>query len=189
MTTTIKRQAAKAGLSSRVQELSGVDFSLCYQCKKCSSGCPVSGITVSPPAEIIRRLQLGAGDELLENDMVWLCLSCETCYNRCPMHINTGAVIDALRQLALEKGARMPKSKIPLFNSAFLKTVQMFGRSYDLPALATYKLGSGHLMDDMEKLPAMLKKGKLAITPPSGGDSKIVKTIFENVKKKKGTSK
>ncbi len=189
MTIAIKRKVSGSSLRSRVEELSGVDLSLCYQCQKCSSGCPVTGLAHSPPAEIIRRLQLGAGDELLGNDMVWLCLSCETCYSRCPMRIDAGAVIDAMRRIAVEKGIAKPKGNLPLFNKAFLTTVRIFGRSYDLPALATYKLGSGKLMSDLDKLPAMLKKGKLAIAPPSGADNRKVKNIFDNVRKKKGSSK
>jgi heterodisulfide reductase subunit C len=189
MTIAIKKKIAGTTLRSRAQELSGVDLSLCYQCKKCSSGCPVSGLTQAPPSEIIRRLQLGVGDELLENDMVWLCLSCETCYQRCPMQINTGAVIDALRTIALEKGTTTPKGNLPLFNRAFLTMVRMFGRSYDLPALVFYKLGSGSLVKDIEKVPAMLKKGKIAIAPPAGADAKRVKNIFRNVRKNKGTVK
>ena len=53
---------------------------------------------------MMRRLHLGAGDELLDSDLVWMCLSCETCSARCPMGIDVAAVIDALRKLALEQG-------------------------------------------------------------------------------------
>jgi heterodisulfide reductase subunit C2 len=189
MTIVIKKVENKKGLRSRIEELSGVDLSLCYQCKKCANGCPVAGQAKTTPAEIIRRLQLGAGEELLVNNMVWLCLSCETCYNRCPMKINAAAVIDALREIAVEKGVAKPKGNVPLFNKAFLTTVKMFGRSYDLPALAVYKLGSGSLTGDMEKVPTMLKKGKLAITPPTGADNETVKRIFDNIRTKKGTVK
>ena len=105
------------------------------------------------------------------------------------MGIEVAGVIDALRSLALSRGASKQKGNVPLFNKAFLKTVEVFGRSYEMTMLIAYKLGSGKLMNDTEKFPTMLKKGKLAITPPSGGDSKKVKAIFDNVKKKKGTSK
>jgi heterodisulfide reductase subunit C len=189
MTIVIKQQLHGAGLRSRVEELSGVSLSPCYQCHKCSGGCPVVGLAQSTPAEIIRRLQMGAGDELLGNDLVWLCLSCETCYSRCPMRIDVGAVFDALRRIAVEKGIARPKGKLPLFNKAFLATVRIFGRSYDLPALAFHKLGSGSLTTDMDKLPAMLKKGKIAITPPAGANAKRVKNIFTNIRRKKETQK
>ena len=189
MTVKIKKQASENGLSHVVAEISGVDISRCYQCKKCTSGCPVAKLTESPPSEIVRRLQLGAGNELLESDLVWMCLSCETCYARCPMEINIASVIDALRFLARETGAPMPKGNMALFNRAFLRMVKTFGRSYDLPMIAAYKIGTGNIMQDTEKFPAMLRKGKLALLPPSGADKHVVKRIFERVLKSKGTGK
>jgi len=189
MTVKIKKQAAERGLRRKVEELSGVDLSLCYQCKKCSNGCPVAKLSQSPPSEIVRRLQLGAGDELLENDHIWLCLSCETCYSRCPMQINLASVMDALRCLALDRKASLPKGNSPLFNRAFLKAVEAHGRSYDLRAIMEYKLGGGSLTQDVEKFPTMLKKGKMAILPPSGADKKTVKQIFKRAQQAKGSGK
>src|SRR5512142_78832 len=101
-----------------------------------------------PPSDVIRRLHLGAGDELLNTDIVWMCVSCETCSARCPMGIDVAAVIDALRKLARERGAAKPEGNVPLFNRAFLKTVELFGRTYDIAMIAAYKLGSGKLMAD-----------------------------------------
>ena len=188
MTIKIKKQQEK-GLRPAVEEMSGVDLSLCYQCKKCSGGCPVNKFTKSPPSEVIRRLHLGAGDELLESELVWMCLSCETCYGRCPMEINIPAVIDALRILAVARGSRSPKGNIPLFNRRFLEGVKTFGRSYDLAMIMQYKLGTGSLMQDTEKFPTMLAKGKMAMLPPSGADKKTVKRVFERSKGSKGKGK
>jgi heterodisulfide reductase subunit C len=189
MTIKIKKQVPENRLIDVVAKMSGADISRCYQCKKCTSGCPVAGLTQSPPAEIIRRLQLGAGNELLESDLVWMCLSCETCSARCPMEIDISAVIDSLRALARETGARRPKGNMPLFNKEFLRMVKAFGRSYDLPMIAAYKVGTGKIRQDMEKFPTMLKKGKMAILPPSGGDKRKVKQIFDKALKSKGTGK
>jgi heterodisulfide reductase subunit C len=172
-----------------VLEKADVDLSACYQCKKCSIGCPVADQTESPPSEIIRRLQLGAGDELLQAGLIWTCLSCETCYARCPNRINFPAVIDALKSLAVEKGVAKPEGDAPLFNRLFLGTVQSYGRAYDLKAIAMYKLGTGKLKQDMDKLPAMLKKGKMAILPPSGADKDKVKRIFKKTGQNKGMGK
>jgi heterodisulfide reductase subunit C2 len=183
MATRIPRNDKKIGLRARVEEMAGTDLDRCYQCKKCSGGCPVAGLAQMPPSEVIRRLQLGAGEELLESDMVWLCLSCETCFTRCPMRINAAAVIDALRALAVAQGAPAPKGNTPLFNRLFLGTVKRFGRAYDLPALAVYKLRTGDMADDIKKLPAMLRKGKMAVLPPSGADRKTVRRIFDRVER------
>jgi heterodisulfide reductase subunit C2 len=189
MTIRIKKQPSKEGLLHTVEERAGVSLSGCYQCKKCSTGCPVSGKVTSPPSEIIRRLQLGAGDELLQTDLIWTCLSCETCYARCPNEINFAAVIDALRALALEKGVAKPAGDMPLFNRLFLDTVKNYGRSYDLKMIALYKLRGGKIGADMDKFPAMLKKGKMAILPPSGADKAKIKRIFNRAGKKRGSIK
>jgi len=188
MTIKIKKQPSGESLRAAVEQLAGVDLSTCYQCKKCSIGCPVAGLVASPPSEIIRRLQLGAGDELLQTDLIWTCLSCDTCYARCPNEINFAGIIDALRAVSLEKGVARPQGNPPLFNRRFLDTVKSYGRAYDLQMLAAYKLGTGKFTADMEKLPALLKKGKMAVLPPSGADKNKVKRIFAATKPK-GKSK
>jgi len=167
--------------------MTGVDLSVCFQCRKCTSGCPVAQYAETAPSEVLRRLHLGAGEELLESDIIWLCASCETCYARCPMGIDISAVMDALRAIAIERGAKKPEGDIPLFNRAFLGTVRLFGRTYDIGMIALYKLGSLNLFRDTEKFPAMLKKRKIALTPPRGADTKTVKRIFENSKKRDKT--
>ena len=189
MTVKIKRQTADNGLLRTVEEKSGVDLSACYQCMKCASGCPVAKLTQSPPPEIIRRLHLGAGNELLDSDLIWACLSCGICYARCPMEIDIASVMDALRSLALERKTAIPEGNMPLFNRMFLSTVKAFGRTYDLSMIVAYKFGSGTFINDMDKLPTMLKKGKMAILPPSGTDTHIVKRIFRRTQHGKGAVK
>jgi heterodisulfide reductase subunit C2 len=184
---TIKRTKTGARLKDAVEQISGVDLSVCFQCKKCSNGCAVGKMAKSRPSEIMRQLHLGAGNELLECDLIWTCASCETCSTRCPMGIDVAAVIDALRKLAIERGARKPAGDVPLFNRAFLKTVEMFGRSYEIGMVAAYKLGTGKWMNDTEKFPTMLKKRKISLLPPRGGDRKTVGRIFKQARQKKGT--
>jgi heterodisulfide reductase subunit C2 len=185
---TIKKSKNGRNLANTIEQLSGVDLSVCFQCKKCSNGCPVATLTQSRPSEIMRQLNLGAGDELLASDLVWTCVSCETCSARCPMGVEVAVVMDALRRLARERGAGTPEGNVPLFNRAFLKTVETFGRSYEIVMIAAYKLGSGKLMDDAEKFPTMLKKGKIALLPPRGSDRKTVRRIFRRIKASKGAS-
>jgi heterodisulfide reductase subunit C len=145
----------------------------------------VATLTRSRPSEIIRHLHLGAGDELLASDLVWMCVSCETCSARCPTGIDVAAVMDALRWLALERGAPKPPGNAPAFNRAFLKMVETFGRSYDIGLIAAYKLATGQWLKDTGKFPAMLWKGKIALLPPRGGDRKTVKRVFKKLKEGK----
>jgi heterodisulfide reductase subunit C2 len=189
MTIRIRKQSANDSLIRIVEKKADVSLNKCYQCKKCSVGCPVADLTKSPPSEIIRRLQLGAGNELLQTDLIWTCLSCETCYARCPNEINFAAVIDALRSLALERGIAKPKGNPPLFNRLFLNTVKTFGRAYDLQMIALYKIRTGKIFADTEKFPTMIKKGKIALLPPSGADKRKVRRIFSHMPQNKGTTK
>jgi heterodisulfide reductase subunit C len=185
MVVRIKKQTIEKRLRQIVEDMSGIDMGICYQCKKCTSGCPVAKFTESGPSEIIRRLHLGAGNELLGSDLIWMCLSCETCYSRCPMQINTAAVIDALRVLAVERKAAIQQGNMPLMNSMFLKTVESFGRTYDLAMIMAYKMGTGSILNDTDKFPAMLQKGKMAILPHSGADKQVVKRIFKKSRRAK----
>jgi heterodisulfide reductase subunit C len=182
---TIKKTKTGDAIKGTVENISGVDLSVCFQCRKCSSGCPVAKLTKSRPSEIMRRLHLGAGNELLESDIVWTCVSCETCSARCPMGIDVAAVMDALRKLALIRGASKQEGNVALFNRAFLKTVEIFGRTYEIAMIAAYKLGTGKFMNDTEKFPTMLKKGKISLIPSLAGDRKTVRRIFKKIRQNK----
>ena len=183
MAVRIKKQSGTDSLIGRVEEIANVSLSKCFQCKKCSVGCPITGHTQSPPSEIIRRLQLGAGKELLDTGLIWNCLSCDTCSARCPNDIDFAAVVDALRKLAVENSNVPPKGNAPLFNRLFLDTVKAYGRTYDLRMIGLHKIRTGNLKQDMDKFPTMLRKGKMALFPPSGANKQTVKRIFKRVAK------
>jgi len=184
MTVRIKRQNATGGLIGDIEKRANVSLNKCFQCKKCSVGCPVSGHIKESPSEIIRRLQLGAGKELLETPLIWTCLSCETCTARCPNGIDFAAVVDALRTLAVENNCPMPEGNAPLFNKLFLDTVKSYGRTYDLQMIGLHKIRTHNLKQDMDKFPTMLSKGKMAILPPSGANRSLAKKVFKRTAKK-----
>lgn len=189
MTIRIKKDKTAQRLLHTVEKMADVDLSSCFQCKKCDGGCPVSDLTGSPPSEILRRLHLGAGNELLESDLVWMCVSCGTCFARCPMGIDIPSAIDALRVLAVERITPTPEGNMPLFNRVFLKTVKIFGRTYDLGMIAAHKIGTKSYMKDADKFPVMLKKRKIALLPPRGADRKMTKRIFDSVRRNKEKQK
>jgi heterodisulfide reductase subunit C2 len=181
MALVISKKSKGAKLADTIKEVSGVDISLCLQCKKCSNGCPVNGMTQVSPSEIIRKLQFDSADDIYNSDLIWMCASCETCFSRCPMKIDMASVMDALRMLSLKKNGEKQKGNVPLFNKSFLKTVRMFGRTYDLGMIAAYKIGTSSYLQDTDKFPMMLKKGKIALLPSLKADKKYVKKIFKKV--------
>jgi heterodisulfide reductase subunit C2 len=178
MAIVIGKERKTDNLINDVREISGIDIGSCLQCKKCSNGCPVTGLTKVHPSDIIRGLQLNDGDKIFESDLIWMCASCETCFARCSMNINMAAVMDALRILSVRRHAPKQKGNVPLFNKSFLRTVRMFGRTYDIGMIAAYKTGTSSYLQDTDKFPMMLKKGKIALLPSFQADKKYIKRIF-----------
>ncbi len=103
MRINISRQRMKDPFILKVEELSGQDLLTCYQCGKCSAGCPsVSSMDILPN-QIIRMAQLGMKEDLFHSQSIWSCASCMTCNVRCPKGINIAEVIEAIRQILLRK--------------------------------------------------------------------------------------
>ena len=103
MRINISRKKIKDPFVGKVEEISGQNLLACYQCGKCSAGCPsVSDMDILPN-QIIRYAQLGFKDELLQSKSIWICASCFTCNARCPKGINVAEVIEAIRQILLRK--------------------------------------------------------------------------------------
>ncbi len=182
MPITITKDKREAELLNAVKEISGVNIAGCLQCKKCTNGCPVVKMVEVPPSEIIRKLQLNESDSILSSDLVWMCASCETCFSRCPMHIDMAAVMDALRIISIKKNMAKQKGNVPLFNKWFLKTVRTFGRTFDLGMIAAYKVGTSNYFQDVNKFPMMLQKGKIALFPSFKADKKYITKIFRKKK-------
>jgi len=87
----------------KIEEISGQNLLSCYQCGKCSAGCPAVSQMDILPNQIIRYAQLGFKDELLQSKSIWICASCFTCNSRCPNGIKIAEVIEAIRQILLRK--------------------------------------------------------------------------------------
>jgi heterodisulfide reductase subunit C len=71
----------------------------CLACGLCSSLCPVSGIDGYDPRKIVRMVELGQIEELLEARWLWLCTMCSKCVIFCPMEINMSEIVRSVRML------------------------------------------------------------------------------------------
>lgn len=103
MKTNLSRQKIRDDFVRKVEELSGQKLLACYQCGKCSAGCPAVSEMDILPNQVIRFAQLGLKDELLNTKSVWVCASCYTCNVRCPKGIKIAEVMEAVRQVLLRK--------------------------------------------------------------------------------------
>ena len=103
MRVRISAETIRSDLVRRVEEISGEDLTACYQCGKCSAGCPAAGSMDILPNQIIRLIQLGLVQDALESETIWFCAACQTCYARCPKGIDLTRVMEALREIAMQE--------------------------------------------------------------------------------------
>ncbi len=173
-----------------VQARSGQPVSLCYQCKKCSSGCPLGFAMDLLPHEIIRLIQLGARDRVFAANSLWVCTGCKTCQARCPNEIDAGRVMDSLREMALRAGAgpTAPKGRdanVKTFHESFLSTIRLFGRSYDLGMIALYLGRSRAVSEHLGLGLNMVRKGKLKYLPERIRRMGEIRKIFAKAREKR----
>ena len=160
-------------LAAEVASRSGTTPNACFQCHKCSTGCPIGPEMDYLPSQIMRLIHLGAEKEALGAQSIWLCASCEACTTRCPQEIDIAAVMDALRIMAIDRQVTVPNSHTKQFNRSFLGSVRRHGRVFEMGMMAFYKLRTGDLFSDVGKVPAMLSKGKLSLLPKRSNTAEV----------------
>jgi heterodisulfide reductase subunit C len=178
----------KDSLNSELLISTGVHVNKCYQCGKCSAGCPVSGEMDYPPSLVMRMLQTNEpaeAEKLLRSISIWLCVSCEMCLQRCPMEIDIPRLMDHLRQKSIkEKKQHRKAARIIAFHKAFLDSLQYTGRLFEVGMVVDYKLRTGAMTQDMASAPKMFMKGKLGLLPEVIRSRKKMSEIFRNTRKK-----
>ncbi len=85
----------------KIAEISGQNLFSCYQCGKCSAGCPAVSAMDILPNQVIRLVQLGLEEEVVKSKTPWICASCFTCVARCPRGVDLSKVMEAIRQILL----------------------------------------------------------------------------------------
>ena len=175
-------------LLDEVQQRAGTPVSACFQCHKCTTGCPIGPDLDFLPSQIMRLIHLGAESEVLGSQAIWLCASCETCTTRCPMEIDIAAVMDALRMMAIDRKTALPDAHGKQFNRSFLGSVRRHGRVFEMGMMAAYKLRTFDLLSDVGKVPAMLAKGKLSLLPKRSGSAKEIREVFRRAEEEERRS-
>lgn len=192
MTIRVASQKGKEecdlSFAREVKEKSRAHLERCYQCLACSSGCPVAFAMDYTPHQIIRMVQLGLKDRVLDSSTIWLCASCETCATRCPNDIDVVLVMDTLRHMALKEG-RTQQTKLPLFHDTFLNGIKSNGKIHELMLILRYMITSGDIFDlkgllaNMVLGAKMFLRRKLAILPDRIKGRGEVKRIFQLTEK------
>ncbi len=161
----------------------GVDVQACYQCGRCSAGCPVSSFFDLSVMEAVRLAAYGQEEPLLSSSTIWLCAACETCATRCPNGIDIAVLMDLLRELALRKGISPAQPRVQVFHEAFLDSVKHWGRAYEVGLIAAYKVRSGDWFGDLRLGLQMCTKGKLGLLPHPIKERAAMAKIFSGLGK------
>lgn len=184
----MSRNSITKSLSAEVSEYTKVNSAGCYQCGKCSAGCPLAEEMDYTSSMVMRMLQTEDSQidtELLKSKSIWLCASCEMCLSRCPMQIDIPKVMDYLRQRSIKEGLQNKSAEkdIISFHRSFLDMVRLTGRSYEIGMIADYKLRSKDFFSDLTMAPKMFSRGKLSVFPEFVKEKKSIQKIFKKSKK------
>jgi heterodisulfide reductase subunit B len=167
----------RTDLAEMIKKECGENVFLCYQCQKCSSGCPVAEHFDLAPNQLMRAIQLGQKEMVLHSKTIWLCAMCETCATRCPHDINITKIMDVLKIMAQQEGIESKVPSVPLFYRAALRGIKWFGRMYETGLMGEIYLRqmvSGQLnyqqlwKNDLPLALKMFKAGKLKLFPTFG---------------------
>ena len=149
----------------RLIKITSQDPSHCYQCGKCSAGCPIRDYLDTPPNRVVRFVQLGLYDRALNLSSIWMCAGCLTCTSRCPNNFDLAKFMDALRQIAVQDKIEPSDKRVIKFHKAFMKQLKNHGRSYELGLIRDYKLSTGDFFQDIDAAPSAFINGKISIKP------------------------
>jgi len=188
MAERISGEASRA-LARELKAEAGVDVELCYQCGKCTAGCPVAEEMDLAPSVVVRLCQLGEREKVLTSRTIWICASCQTCMTRCPQEFDIAGLMDGLRRISHREGkVHEDAAGVPQFYEAFLDVTKRLGRLSEVPLTLLYKLKRfpRETMNDVPMAPRMLARRKLHIVPRRIKGASEVGRIIDRCRKESG---
>lgn len=180
--TLNEMQQQSTASAQALAHLTQVEAAKCYQCGKCTAGCPAAEFMDIMPNQVLRLVQLGLVDEALQSKAIWICATCETCSCRCPRNVDITHVMETLRIYAKHKGI-VGEKNIDKFHDVFLQSVKNHGRVYEVGLIVGRNFSTGKLFRDVEYGVPYLAKRKVHLLPESVKAKDEVQKIFERAAK------
>lgn len=166
MSLTDLMSMAKPNVETRervLKKLGSKELVNCFQCMKCTSGCTALKLLELKPHEIVKLVNFAFPDELASSDIIWTCVTCLKCVQRCPQKASPYHAIMALRNLAVEREAKVPEGYLKAVSQiletglaeTFQKVVTKEMETFDREILRLPKMNSpreNFLMNFMKML-------------------------------------
>lgn len=174
------------GFCDQVAHESGENIEACYQCGKCSASCPLVRAMDMTPNQVIRAVQLGLKDLVLDSSAVWHCAACQSCASRCPRDIDMSHVMKALARRCIREGRRPKDPAMAAFHRSFMESMERWGRAHEVEIMSLTKLrDAGQRLKDLPLGAALFGRGKLALLPHwvRGRSGKQVREIIREDQK------
>jgi heterodisulfide reductase subunit C len=181
MTVVFSKESLK--VARELQNVTGENAMLCYQCKKCTLGCPSAYTMKMKPHELMRAIQLGLEEEIYWSGTIWICLSCETCNTRCPQDINILRLIDGFRERSKSVNYYNPQPAVPALHRIFMSLVERFGKIYELGLALAINLAMLTPFKDIDMAYPMLIRGKLKPLPHKSRGAKELQQVMARIRK------
>ena len=174
-------------LLDQIEAVGPFNIGACFQCRKCTNGCPVTFAMDFYPDEVIRMVSLGQREAVLSCQTIWVCAACETCTTRCPNDVRIAELMDCLKEMTLREGVSAAEPKILALHETFLDNIKQRGRLYETTLLPAYLLKSGALLEkwqtgtwryELNLGRKMFSKGRLTLMPKSIKGKREVRRIL-----------
>lgn len=175
----------KGSLAAKIAKEAGVNLQDCYQCGKCTAGCPMARGMDIMPRQLVQYMRLDKMAPILKSKSIWLCAACHTCVDRCPHDIDIPALMERSRMEAKKRGM-IGVQEVDKFTDIFMENVKVFGRSQEVILEGLYNTTTGHLMQDMNNVPHMLRH---RIVGPELNTAKGAAEVKELIKRAEERSK
>jgi len=85
-------------LIDELKEYGAENIEACFNCGNCTAICPLTSDDYTFPRNMIRRVQIGQRERIMESLDPWLCYYCGECSTTCPREAEPGETMMALRR-------------------------------------------------------------------------------------------
>jgi len=119
-------------INERLSKLQDEISDYCFQCAKCTAGCEAHKLLELEPHKMIALLKRGLIDEMVNSDIIWTCMSCFKCRERCPQKVAPVEILFALKNMAVASGKQIPGKY-----TAMLQSVLSIGLIQDIQTVTT----------------------------------------------------